>query len=61
MYANVAKFIDDNLDNSVEALKILVRIPTVAAKGQGLPETADLFGKMLQDAGLSASSSNPPE
>jgi len=52
MYADVAKFIDDNQDNSIEALKKLVRIPTVAAKGQGLPETADLFEKMLQDAGL---------
>jgi len=52
MYADIAKFIDDNLDNSIESLKKLVRIPTVAAKGQGLPETADLFEKMLQDAGL---------
>lgn len=52
MYADVAKFIDDNLDNSIEVLKKLVRIPTVAAKGQGLQETADLVEKMLQDAGL---------
>jgi len=52
MYTDVAKFIDDNLDNSIEDLKTLVRIPSVAAKGEGLQETADLFEKMLQDAGL---------
>ena len=47
IYADTAKFIDDNLDNSIEAVKKLVRIPTVAAKGQGLSETADFVEKML--------------
>jgi acetylornithine deacetylase/succinyl-diaminopimelate desuccinylase-like protein len=52
MYDAVTKFIDDNVDNSIEALKKLVRIPSVAAKGEGLKESADLVEKMLQDIGL---------
>ncbi|TFG33311.1 M20/M25/M40 family metallo-hydrolase [Candidatus Thorarchaeota archaeon] len=52
MYEDVTNFIDANLDNAIEALKKLVRIPTVAAKGEGIRETADLVEKMLIDAGL---------
>ena len=52
MYEDVTKFIDANLDNSIADVKKLVRIPSVAAKGEGLSETADLVEKMLQDAGL---------
>ncbi len=52
MYEEVTKFIDDNMSNSVEDLKKLVRIPTVAAKGEGIEETSELVERMLQDAGL---------
>jgi acetylornithine deacetylase/succinyl-diaminopimelate desuccinylase-like protein len=52
MYEKVTDFIDDNLDTSVEALKDLVRIPSVAAKGEGLEEAASLVARMLRDAGM---------
>lgn len=52
MYDAVIQFIDDNTERSIDSLKELCRIPTVAAKGQGLEETAELLSKMLQDAGL---------
>ncbi|MHA1290523.1 MAG: hypothetical protein ACTSPB_24330, partial [Candidatus Thorarchaeota archaeon] len=52
MYEEITKFIDSTQDGAIEALKKLVRIPTVAAKGEGLPETADLVEKMLHDVGL---------
>ncbi|TFG28272.1 M20/M25/M40 family metallo-hydrolase [Candidatus Thorarchaeota archaeon] len=52
MNEDVIDFIDSNLDHAIEALKKLVRIPTVAAKGEGIRETANLVEKMLVDAGL---------
>jgi len=48
----VTNFIVDTIDDSIEALKKLCRIPSVAAKGEGLEETAELVEKMLEDAGL---------
>ncbi|MFW9958624.1 MAG: M20/M25/M40 family metallo-hydrolase [Candidatus Odinarchaeota archaeon] len=52
MYEDVTKFIDDNMSNSIDHLKKLVRIPTVAAKGEGIEETSELVEKMFQEAGL---------
>ena len=52
MYESVTKFIDDNLDISIEDLKNICRIPSVAAKNEGLEETSSLVEKMLKDAGL---------
>lgn len=52
LYEEVIEFVDANQDGSLEALKKLVRIPTVAAKGEGLHETADLVEGMLTDIGL---------
>jgi len=52
MHESVTKFIDDNLDNSIEDLKILCRIPSVASKNEGLEETSSLVEKMLKDVGL---------
>ena len=52
MYESVTKFIDDSLDDSLEALKKLCRIPSVAAKNEGLEETASLVEKMLKGVGL---------
>ncbi len=48
----VINFIDRSQDDSLQALKKLVRIPTVAAKGEGIQETADLVEGMLHDIGL---------
>jgi acetylornithine deacetylase/succinyl-diaminopimelate desuccinylase-like protein len=52
MYESVTKFIDDNLDNSIEALKTFCRISSVAAKNEGLDEAAEIVEKMFRDVGL---------
>ena len=52
MYEVVTKFIDANLNSSIEALKNLCSIPSVAAKNQGLEEAANLVEKMLKDIGF---------
>ncbi len=52
MYDSVTKFIDNNVDNSLEALKKLCQIPSVAAKNEGIEECAELIEKMLKDVGL---------
>ncbi|MFX1580393.1 MAG: M20/M25/M40 family metallo-hydrolase, partial [Promethearchaeota archaeon] len=52
MYKAVTKFIDANLNSSIEALKKLCSIPSVAAKNQGLEEAANLVEKMLKDIGF---------
>ncbi len=52
MYNAVTNFIDNNLDNSIEALKTLCRIPSVAAKNEGLYEASELVEKMLKEVGL---------
>lgn len=52
MYDAVTNFIDNNLDNSIEALKTLCRIPSVAAKNEGLYEASELVEKMLKEVGL---------
>jgi acetylornithine deacetylase/succinyl-diaminopimelate desuccinylase-like protein len=52
MYEAVTKFIDANLNSSIEALKNLCSIPSVAAKNQGLEEAANLVEKMLKDIGF---------
>jgi acetylornithine deacetylase/succinyl-diaminopimelate desuccinylase-like protein len=52
MNESVIKFIDDTLNESIDALTKLCRIPSVAAKNEGLLEASELVEKMLQDAGL---------
>ncbi len=52
MYEEVVEYIDKNLETSLEWLKGLVRFPTVAAKGQSLPETANMVEALLKGAGL---------
>ncbi|TFF91936.1 M20/M25/M40 family metallo-hydrolase [Candidatus Thorarchaeota archaeon] len=52
MYEEVLDYIDENLERSLDRLKQLVKLPTVAAKGQSLPETADMVEGFLEDAGL---------
>ncbi|MFW9794236.1 MAG: M20/M25/M40 family metallo-hydrolase [Candidatus Thorarchaeota archaeon] len=52
MYNAVTKFIDDTIDDSIDALKKLCRIPSVAAKNEGLEEASSLVEKMMKDVGL---------
>ncbi|MFX1482342.1 MAG: M20/M25/M40 family metallo-hydrolase, partial [Promethearchaeota archaeon] len=52
MYEPVIDFIDDNVDEAIEALKKICRIPSVAAKNEGLEETSALVENMLKDIGL---------
>jgi acetylornithine deacetylase/succinyl-diaminopimelate desuccinylase-like protein len=52
MYESITKFIDNTIDNSLEALKKFCQIPSVAAKNQGLDQTAKLVEEMLRDIGL---------
>lgn len=48
----VLKKIDENADKSIEAVKQICSIPSVAAKGEGIEETAELVQQMLEDAGI---------
>ena len=52
MYQTVTKFIDENLDASINDLRKISQIPSVAAKNEGLEEAAQFVEKMLKDAGL---------
>ncbi|MGQ4912808.1 MAG: M20/M25/M40 family metallo-hydrolase [Candidatus Thorarchaeota archaeon] len=52
MYESVLKYIDGSQDEAIESLKRLCRIPSVAAKNQGLEEASKLVEAMLRDAGL---------
>ena len=52
MYDAVLEYIDDAVDKSIEALKKLCRIPSVAAKNEGLDEASALVELMLKDVGL---------
>lgn len=48
----VLKQIDQKSEHAIKQLIEICRIPTVAAKGQGIDETANLVVKMLESAGL---------
>ncbi|MFW9893185.1 MAG: M20/M25/M40 family metallo-hydrolase, partial [Candidatus Thorarchaeota archaeon] len=52
MYESVISFIDKKIDDSVETLKKLCKIPSVAAKNEGLKETSELVEKMLSEVGM---------
>ena len=52
MYESVTKFIDNTIEDSLEALKKFCQIPSVAAKNQGLDQAAKLVEEMLKDTGL---------
>jgi acetylornithine deacetylase/succinyl-diaminopimelate desuccinylase-like protein len=54
MSESVLQKIDQNMNSAVEAVKAICRIPTVAAQGQGIEETAELVQKMLEDAGITS-------
>lgn len=53
-YAKIDKFLEDNLDNSIEELSRLCAIPSVAAQNQGLDECAALVAQMLEARGFTA-------
>ncbi len=46
--------VDENIDQALHSVKELCRIPTVAAKNEGIEETANLVKTMLEAAGLQA-------
>ena len=46
MIDDVLKFIDDKFDDSIEDLKALCRLPSVAAKGEYMEETAEIVVKI---------------
>jgi acetylornithine deacetylase/succinyl-diaminopimelate desuccinylase-like protein len=54
MLSDVLSYIDDNVENALEDLKEICRIPSIAAKNQGLDETANLVKRMLESIGLQA-------
>ncbi|MCK4482933.1 acetylornithine deacetylase, partial [Candidatus Bathyarchaeota archaeon] len=49
----VYEHIDVHANSFVEDLVMLVRQPSVSAKGEGIEECAVLVGKMLQEVGFS--------
>ncbi|MFX0108851.1 MAG: M20/M25/M40 family metallo-hydrolase [Candidatus Hodarchaeota archaeon] len=54
MLEDVLEFIDNNLDNALDDLKEIVRIPSVAAKNEGLEETAEILRGKLDSLGFKA-------
>ncbi|MGB7337723.1 MAG: M20/M25/M40 family metallo-hydrolase [Phototrophicaceae bacterium] len=59
----INQYIDAHLDDYLEELKTLLRIPTISAQKKGIPETVDLVKTMLEKRGLSvqiyATAGNP--
>ncbi len=55
MIEPVLDYIDENLDDSIEDLKALCRIPSVAAKGDHMVEAAQLVMRLLESADVDAS------
>lgn len=54
MLEDALGFIEKNIDEAVADLKEIARIPSVAAKNEGLDETAELLQKKLSALGLDA-------
>ncbi|MFW9769597.1 MAG: M20/M25/M40 family metallo-hydrolase [Candidatus Thorarchaeota archaeon] len=52
MYEEVTAFIDANLDRTIEDLETVCRIPSIAAKNEGLEEASALVEKMLKSVGF---------
>ncbi len=52
MTEKVFRFIEDNLDKSIDELKELCKIPSVAAKGEYMEETAEQVSKILENIGF---------
>ncbi|MFX1261010.1 MAG: M20/M25/M40 family metallo-hydrolase [Promethearchaeota archaeon] len=54
MIEDVLKYVERNSDNAIEELKEIVRIPSVAAKNEGLDEAAEFLRVKLEALGLEA-------
>ncbi|MFW9890346.1 MAG: M20/M25/M40 family metallo-hydrolase, partial [Candidatus Thorarchaeota archaeon] len=54
MIEDVLDYIERNTDNAIEELKEIVRIPSVAAKSEGLDETAEVLRGKLEELGFEA-------
>lgn len=52
MLEDVFHYIEKNTDQAIETVKQLVRIPSVAAKGEGIEETATLLQSMFEELGM---------
>jgi acetylornithine deacetylase/succinyl-diaminopimelate desuccinylase-like protein len=52
MVTQVLDKIDQNADKALDAAKKICSIPTVAAQGKGIEETAELVQQMLEAAGI---------
>jgi acetylornithine deacetylase/succinyl-diaminopimelate desuccinylase-like protein len=52
MLDTVLSTIEKNVDKAVEVLKDLVRIPSVAAKGEGIDETAKVLKNQFEELGM---------
>ena len=52
MHETVLQYIDENLDTSINELSRLCTLPSVAAKGENMEETAELVASMLENLGL---------
>ena len=51
-YSKIDKYLQDNLDKSLDELAELVAVPSIAAQGKGLDEGAALVGRMLEERGF---------
>lgn len=54
MVQKVLEFIDENCQRFLTDLERLIRQPSVAAKGEGMKECADLVSKMMEEIGVKA-------
>ncbi len=52
MTEDVLTFIDAHLDSSLRDLSRLIKLPSVAAKGEHMESTAQIVAEMLREAGL---------
>src|SRR5690554_3952285 len=51
-YSKIDKYLQDNLDKSLDELAELVAVPSIAAQGKSLDEGAALVGRMLEERGF---------
>jgi acetylornithine deacetylase/succinyl-diaminopimelate desuccinylase-like protein len=51
-YSKIDKYLETNVDQSLDELAELVAIPSIAAQGKGLDEGAALVGRLLEERGF---------
>ena len=52
MLKDVLQYLEQHTNQALETVKQLVRIPSVAAKGEGIEETATLLKSMFEELGM---------